>query len=538
MFEYSGSTLNGRVVNVEGVGIVEILKYNEFTSLRRLMSVVICEGRKRYLFAKGSPEAILGTLANAPPQYHDVVNYYALEGFRVIAMAYKCLVGKDEGETNLNFLGFLVFSNQLKPTTKNVIADLRAANLNCKMATGDGILTAISVATQCGLLDRESPVIFPKLSPSAQSLNDIDWMCIGDHDLYFDKVRLALISEEDGIDVDFAIACEGAIYEKIREESEQYHNFILSKGIVFARMSPEQKKHLVEDLQTTKTTVCFCGDGANDSSALTAANVGISLNVGQQYFAGFTSKVKNIECVVHIIREGRAALVASISNFRLQILISIIQLFSCSLLSCLFLFPSEAQTCHYDLLFAFISAYVLSSFKTSTTLHREQPKIDILSKAFLVPLGGHLLIDLIFAMGIFIYVREPTTSHVFRKESATVTVSFFITIIQGIMGFCIFTEGLPHRESKYKNPKFITFIVPHVSFLILILLGSTYIDAVSKFYSFVWKSMSQRIFVVVYGMLNALVLLLFHGFIDRAGNDLFCKKSKIQRKTEKYEEFL
>lgn len=39
---------------------------------------------------------------------------------------------------------------------------------------------------------------------------------------------------------------------------------VVSSGTVFARMSPDQKAHLVEELQAINYIVAMCGDGAND----------------------------------------------------------------------------------------------------------------------------------------------------------------------------------------------------------------------------------------------------------------------------------
>jgi hypothetical protein len=61
---------------------------------------------------------------------------------------------------------------------------------------------------------------------------------------------------------------------------------VLRRGCVFARMSPDNKRDLIEmlgaGLQTTPVPGCpklglhvgFCGDGANDCGALKAAHVG------------------------------------------------------------------------------------------------------------------------------------------------------------------------------------------------------------------------------------------------------------------------
>ena len=81
----------------------------------------------------------------------------------------------------------------------------------------------------------------------------------------------------------------------------------------------------------------MCGDGANDCSALKAAHVGISLSEAEASIAApFTSRIPDIRyqsviadypmniffsCVVHLIKEGRAALVTS---FRLLVFYSLV----------------------------------------------------------------------------------------------------------------------------------------------------------------------------------------------------------------------
>ena len=56
-------------------------------------------------------------------------------------------------------------------------------------------------------------------------------------------------------------------------------NSILAKAKVFARMSPDDKAFLVDNLQTNLKINCgMCGDGANDCGALKTAAVGISLS--------------------------------------------------------------------------------------------------------------------------------------------------------------------------------------------------------------------------------------------------------------------
>lgn len=78
---------------------------------------------------------------------------------------------------------------------------------------------------------------------------------------------------------------------------------MLVKGVIFARMSPDEKHELVERLQSIGYTVSFCGDGANDCGALRAADVGISLSEAEASVAApFTSQIANISCVVEVIK--------------------------------------------------------------------------------------------------------------------------------------------------------------------------------------------------------------------------------------------
>lgn len=122
------------------------------------MSVVckVADGYK--VFVKGSPERIseLCLPHTLPHDYDQVLARYTTQGCRVIALAVKGLtqmnfrkvqkLQRAEVEKDLNFLGFLVMENKLKPVSTSVIKKLAECELNTIMATGDNVLTAISVA--------------------------------------------------------------------------------------------------------------------------------------------------------------------------------------------------------------------------------------------------------------------------------------------------------------------------------------------------------------------------------------------------------
>ncbi|KAK8732753.1 hypothetical protein OTU49_006909 [Cherax quadricarinatus] len=125
---------------------------------------------------------------------------------------------------------------------------------------------------------------------------------------------------------------------------------IITRGTVFARMSPDQKAQLVEELQTINYIVAMCGDGANDCGALKTAHVGISLSEAEASVAApFTSRTNNIKCVPQVVCEGRCALTTNFSVFKYMALYSIIQFVSVLILYSAYTNLSDPQFLYIDL---------------------------------------------------------------------------------------------------------------------------------------------------------------------------------------------
>ena len=55
-------------------------------------------------------------------------------------------IQRNEVESGLTFLGLLIMENKMKEVTKEVIQTLSECEVSTIMATGDNVLTAISVA--------------------------------------------------------------------------------------------------------------------------------------------------------------------------------------------------------------------------------------------------------------------------------------------------------------------------------------------------------------------------------------------------------
>jgi cation-transporting P-type ATPase 13A2 len=106
-----------------------------------------------------------------PSDYEELLAYYTHRGFRVIACATKHIVKlnwvkvqkmkREEAESGLDFIGFIIFENKLKPSTAGVLDELSEAGIRKVMCTGDNILTAISVARECNLIDKTAHCFVP-----------------------------------------------------------------------------------------------------------------------------------------------------------------------------------------------------------------------------------------------------------------------------------------------------------------------------------------------------------------------------------------
>lgn len=100
------------------------------------------------------------------------------------------------------------------------------------------------------------------------------------------------------------LAITGKSWNLARIYCPELLDSVCVRGVVFARMLPEQKVEVIETLQKLDYYVSMCGDGANDSSALKIAHAGISLSEGAEasVAAPFTSKEMNIKCVPSVIK--------------------------------------------------------------------------------------------------------------------------------------------------------------------------------------------------------------------------------------------
>jgi sodium/potassium-transporting ATPase subunit alpha len=195
----------------------------------------------------------------------------AAQGLRVITLAFRELQDIPTGELpeeDLVFAGFMGLEDPPRPEVSAALADCRSAGIRVIMITGDAGLTAAAIAGQIGLLSGAPTILEGK-----------DCLTMPD--------------------------------EQLREELKK-------DNLIFARMSPQNKMHVVSLLIEQGHRVAVTGDGVNDAPALKKAHVGIAMGRSGTSVAREAADIvlldDNFASIVHAIEEGRTVF-ENIRNF-------------------------------------------------------------------------------------------------------------------------------------------------------------------------------------------------------------------------------
>ncbi|KAK3297543.1 uncharacterized protein B0H64DRAFT_339399 [Chaetomium fimeti] len=475
----------------------------EFVSqLRRASVIVRTFGRPSGdIYVKGAPESMreICRPETFPADYEELLSQYTHKGYRVIACATKHVkklswvkaqkMKRTQAESDLDFVGFIIFENKLKPTTAAVLKELTESNIGSVMVTGDNILTAISVARECGMINKTAHCFIPRfLTGNARDPNaSLQWESI-DNQAYQLNSRTLLplpapVESDASLPYDIAnlrnysIAVSGDVFRWVVDYAPPgVLQKMLVTGRVFARMSPDEKHELVEKLQSIDFSCGFCGDGANDCGALKAADVGISLSEAEASVAApFTSRVFDIRCVPEVIREGRASLVTSFSCFKYMSLYSAIQFTSVSFLYASASNLGDFQFLFIDLVLILPIAVFMSWAGPFPELCRKKPTSDLVSRKVLTPLLGQIFICIAIQALVFLAVRKqpwfipPVIDHdhsniVNSENTALFLTSCFEYILSGV----VLNAGRPFRRSGLHNWPFVATIT--ITFCISLLM--------------------------------------------------------------------
>jgi len=276
------------------MGTVQVKRRFQFSSaLKRQSSVATINatdaktGRKArgtFVAVKGAPETIMKMLVTIPKDYEETFKYFTRRGSRVLALAYKHLttegelgasrindLKREKVEADLHFAGFLVLQCPLKDDAKEAVRMLNESSHRVVMITGDNPLTAVHVAREVEIVDRDV-LILDAPEHSAHGEESLIWRSVDD------KVR---------IDVDPTLPIDPEIiktkdlcvtgYALSKFKGQVAWKTLLRYTWVYARVSPKQKEDILLGLKDMGYYTLMAGDGTNDVGALKQAHIGVAL---------------------------------------------------------------------------------------------------------------------------------------------------------------------------------------------------------------------------------------------------------------------
>jgi magnesium-transporting ATPase (P-type) len=276
-FHIKGDPTEGAlIVSATKAGIKEILpRLDEipFEAEQQYMATLHKDEGENTIYVKGSPEKVLGMCrsqqvdgAIEPLRTEEILGEasdMAREALRVLAIAYKNVdVEKTSlAEKDLNGLIFLGFQGMIDPPRQEAIEAVkkcRTAGIRVVMITGDHVETAKAVAGQLGIGEAENRAL---TGEDLQAMND----------------------------------------EKLHE--------LVNSVSVYARVAPEHKYRIVNQLQKKGHIVAVTGDGVNDAPALKRADIGVAMGITgtevSKEAADMVLTDDNFASIVSAVEEGR-----------------------------------------------------------------------------------------------------------------------------------------------------------------------------------------------------------------------------------------
>lgn len=248
-----------------------------FESERGYMATLHKHRGEKIIFVKGAPERVLdmcsvsaeGGEFNNKGEVSRIASEFAAEGLRVLAFAYgKAPAELDEltcRETECRDIGgglvFAGFQGMIDPPRPEVIEAIhgcKRSGIRVAMITGDHPATASAIAKVLGISDEHAEVL------AGKEIEEMD---------------------------------DQTIFEKVKNVS------------VYARVSPQQKLRIVQQLIKHGDIIAVTGDGVNDAPALKAAHIGIAMGKSGTDVAKEASDMvltdDNFASIFAAVEEGR-----------------------------------------------------------------------------------------------------------------------------------------------------------------------------------------------------------------------------------------
>lgn len=238
-----------------------------FSSERKMMTIVLEDTSGGYIIlTKGALDRL--PLHKFDERMEEAVSHvhelFAKEALRVLALGIRHvdempdMDRPEEIERELTLCGLIGLIDPARPEAAQAVERAKMAGIRTIMITGDHAVTASAIAKNIGILGENEKVL------TGQQLKDM--------------------SDE--------------------ELCRDIHHYS-----VYARVSPEDKIRIVEAWQENGEVVSMTGDGVNDTPALKAADVGVSMGrTGTEVAKSASDMVltdDNFATIIDAVSEGR-----------------------------------------------------------------------------------------------------------------------------------------------------------------------------------------------------------------------------------------
>ncbi|CCO33771.1 hypothetical protein BN14_07857 [Rhizoctonia solani AG-1 IB] len=138
------------------------------------------------------------------------------------------------------------------------------------MITGDNPLTAVHVAREVEIVDRDALILDVKEGSSNEG--DLVWRTV-------DETKIIPVDPSEPLDASlfeqYDICITGAAMRQY--ERTPSWPILVQNTWVYARVSPSQKELILTTFKSLGFTTLMAGDGTNDVGALKQAHIGVAL---------------------------------------------------------------------------------------------------------------------------------------------------------------------------------------------------------------------------------------------------------------------
>lgn len=312
----------------------EVERTIPFSSERKWSGVVF---KKYGTYVLGAPEFVLNTLSK---ELKQTIEQHTANGERVLVFAHSPQKMKDKQlPEGLEPYVLLFLEDVIKESAPQTIEYLKQQGVALKIISGDNPKAVSDIARRVGVEEAER---------------------------FIDCSELKEV-------------------EEIQKYAEAY--------TVFGRVSPEQKKALVETLKK-KHTVAMTGDGVNDVLALKEADCGIAMQSGSEAARNVADVVllnSDFVSIPNIIAEGRR----SINNLQRSASLFLVKTVFSVILALIFCFLHRTYP-YQPIQMSLISSVCIGipSFILALQPNHERVTAGFLRKVFRISLPGGILVAL------------------------------------------------------------------------------------------------------------------------------------------------